>query len=43
MSSKELDEILVVSTTRSSRNIKNIPTRIETISGEELNEKSVMQ
>ena len=43
VSSSELDEVKVVATTRSSRNIKNIPTRIETISGEELNEKAVMQ
>lgn len=42
-SASELDEVKIVSTTRSSRNIKNIPTRIETISGEELNEKSIMQ
>ena len=42
-STSELDEVKIVSSTRSSRNIKNIPTRIETISGEELNEKSVMQ
>ncbi len=39
----ELDEVEIVATTRSSRNIKNIPTRIETISGDELNEKAVMQ
>jgi outer membrane receptor for ferrienterochelin and colicins len=38
-----LDEVIIVSSTRSSRNIENIPTRIETISGEELNEKAVMQ
>ena len=43
VSSRELDEVKIVATTRSSRNIKNIPTRIETISGEELNEKAVMQ
>ena len=42
-SSEELDEVTVVSTTRSSRNIKNIPTRIETIAAGELEEKSVMQ
>ena len=42
-STNELDEVRIVSSTRSSRNIKNIPTRIETISGEELNEKAVMQ
>lgn len=38
----ELDEI-VVSTTRSSRTISDIPTRIETISGEELDEKGNMK
>lgn len=42
-STQELDVVQVVATTRSSRNIENIPTRIETISGEELNEKAVMQ
>jgi iron complex outermembrane receptor protein len=42
-SAEELDEVKVVSTTRSSRNIKNIPTRIETIVAGELEEKSVMQ
>ncbi|WP_435357754.1 TonB-dependent receptor [Emticicia sp. SJ17W-69] len=42
-SSSELDEVKIVASTRSSRNIKNIPTRIETISGDELNEKAVMQ
>ncbi|PWT70768.1 MAG: hypothetical protein C5B59_19685 [Bacteroidetes bacterium] len=36
----ELGEV-VVSATRSSRTIGNIPTRIETISGEELEEQSV--
>ena len=40
---EELDDVKVVSTTRSSRNIKNIPTRIETISSGELDEKSSMQ
>ena len=42
-SAENLEEVVVVATTRSSRNIKNIPTRIETISGEELEEKSSMQ
>lgn len=42
-SAEKLEEVVVVATTRSSRNIKNIPTRIETISGEELDEKSSMQ
>ncbi|TRX25540.1 TonB-dependent receptor [Flavobacterium franklandianum] len=41
--SEELEEVKITSTTRSSRNIKNIPTRIEVISGEELDEKSSMQ
>ena len=40
---EELEEVKVVSSTRSSRNIKNIPTRIETIVAGELEEKSVMQ
>ena len=43
VSAEELDEVKVVSTTRSSRNIKNIPTRIETIVAGELEEKAVMQ
>jgi outer membrane receptor for ferrienterochelin and colicins len=38
----ELDEI-VVSSTRSSRTIKDIPTRIEFIAGEELEEKANMK
>ncbi|QHS56646.1 TonB-dependent receptor [Mucilaginibacter sp. 14171R-50] len=38
----ELNEV-VVSTTRSSRTIANIPTRVEVISGEELDEKSNMK
>ena len=42
-SEEELEEVKVVSSTRSSRNIKNIPTRIETIVAGELEEKSVMQ
>lgn len=37
-----LDEV-VVSTTRSSRTITNIPTRIEVIAGEELDEKGNMK
>ena len=39
---KELTEI-VVSATRSSRTIANIPTRVEVISGEELGEKGNMK
>lgn len=38
----ELEEI-IVSTTRSSRTIDNIPTRIEVIAGEELDEKGNMK
>lgn len=39
---EELGEV-VVQTTRGTRNIKNIPTRVEFISGEELDEKSSMK
>ena len=39
---EELDEV-VISSTRSSRTIDNIPTRIEAISGEELEEKGNMK
>lgn len=38
----ELNEV-IVSATRSSRTIANIPTRVEVISGEELDEKSNMK
>jgi outer membrane receptor protein involved in Fe transport len=38
---EELEEV-VVSSTRSSRTISDLPTRIETIAGEELDEKSNM-
>lgn len=40
-SNEELEEI-VISTTRSSRTIIDIPTRIEVITGEELGEKAAM-
>lgn len=40
---EELQEVIVTSSTRSSRTIKNIPTRIETIVSGELEEKSSMQ
>lgn len=40
--SEQLEEILIT-TTRSSRSIKNIPTRVEFIGGEELEEKITMQ
>lgn len=39
---EDLEEV-VVATTRSSRTISDIPTRIETISGEELDEKGNMK
>ena len=42
-SSEDLEEIKVVTSTRSSRNIKDIPTRIEGIPAADLDEKSVMQ
>ena len=42
-SAEELEEVKVVSSTRSSRNIKDIPTRIEGIPLADLEEKSVMQ
>ena len=41
--SEELEEVKIVSSTRSSRNIKDIPTRIEGIPLADLEEKSVMQ
>lgn len=41
--SEQLGEVTITSSTRSSRNIANIPTRIETIAAGELEEKSVMQ
>jgi outer membrane receptor for ferrienterochelin and colicins len=40
--SEELEEV-TVETTRSSRSIENIPTRVETISAGELDEKASMQ
>lgn len=39
---QEIQEV-VISSTRSSRSIADIPTRVETITGEELDEKSSMQ
>lgn len=39
---EELDEV-VISSTRSSRTIANIPTRVEVIAGEELDEKANMK
>jgi outer membrane receptor for ferrienterochelin and colicins len=40
---EELEEVKITSTTRSSRTIKNIPTRIEAIAAGELEEESSMQ
>ena len=40
---EELEEVKIASTTRSSRTIKNIATRIEAIAAGELDEKSSMQ
>lgn len=34
--SEELEEVVIISSTRSTRTIQNIPTRVEFISGEEL-------
>jgi outer membrane receptor for ferrienterochelin and colicins len=39
---EELDEV-IIQTTRTSRTIKNSPTRVETIDGEELDEKNNMR
>lgn len=39
---EELDEVIIQST-RTSRTIRNTPTRVETIDGEELDEKANMQ
>jgi outer membrane receptor for ferrienterochelin and colicins len=39
---EELEEV-IITTTRSSRHIENIPTRVEFIGGEELGEKITMQ
>ncbi len=40
--SEELEEV-VITATRSSRTIADIPTRVEAISGEELDEKAIMK
>jgi iron complex outermembrane receptor protein len=40
---KEQEEEVVVTTTRANRSISDIPTRVETISGEELTEKGNMK
>ena len=42
-SAEDLEEVKIVTSTRSSRNIKDIPTRIEGIPAADLDEKSVMQ
>lgn len=41
--SEELEEVVIISSTRSTRTIQNIPTRVEFISGEELEEKANMK
>jgi iron complex outermembrane receptor protein len=41
--SEELEEVVIISSTRSTRTIQNIPTRVEFISGEELDEKANMK
>ena len=40
---EEHEEEIIVTATRTSRSISNIPTRVETISGEELSEKGNMK
>ncbi len=40
---EEEDEEIIITATRTSRSIKDIPTRVETISGEELTEKGNMK
>ena len=40
---EELEEVVIISSTRSTRTIQNIPTRVEFISGEELEEKANMK
>ena len=40
---EELEEEVIVQSTRTSRTIKNTPTRVETIDGEELDEKNNMR
>ena len=42
MAQKELDTV-IISSTRSTRTIQNIPTRVEFIGGEELEEKGNMK
>lgn len=43
MDEEEEEEEVIVTATRSSRSIRDIPTRVETISGEELAEKANMK
>jgi iron complex outermembrane receptor protein len=43
LNEKEKEEEVVITATRVSRSIKNLPTRVETISGEELQEKANMK
>lgn len=41
--SEEAEEEVIIQSTRTSRTIKNVPTRIEAIEGEEIDEKSNMR
>jgi len=43
MAAEEEEEEVIITATRTSRTIENIPTRVETISGEELQEKGNMK
>lgn len=40
---QELDEVVIISTTRGTRTIANLPTRVEVIGGEEVDEKNNMR
>lgn len=40
---QELDEVVIISTTRTTRSIANLPTRVEVIGGEEVDEKNNMR
>ncbi len=40
---QELDEVVIISTTRTTRTIANLPTRVEVIGGEEVDEKNNMR
>jgi outer membrane receptor for ferrienterochelin and colicins len=40
---QELEEVVIISTTRTTRTIANLPTRVEVIGGEEVDEKNNMR